>query len=60
VGLINNGGRTVLLNSTLTGNAFSDPTMLDLFSYRRPHLFATTCGHSLGPTDTPWGVCSGD
>jgi hypothetical protein len=63
-GLINNGGGTHLYDSTLTGNAFppfpGDPTVLDLFSYRRPRLKNTTCDHSLGPKGVPWGVCSGD
>jgi hypothetical protein len=60
-GLINNGGRTTLFNSTLTGNV--DPFFpdgLDLFSFVRPRLVNTTCEHSLGPTDQPWGVCSLD
>lgn len=63
-GLINNGGGTRLFDSTLTGNAFppfpDNPTVLDLFSYRRPRLKTTTCDHSLGPKGVPWGVCSGD
>jgi hypothetical protein len=62
--MINNGKSTRLVDSTLTGNAFGpfpgNPTVLDLFSERRPHLFNTTCDHSLGPNDLPWGVCSGD
>ena len=63
-GLINNGHSTHLTDSTLTGNAFGpfpgDPTMLDIFTVQRPHLVNTTCEHSLGPRNIPWGVCSGD
>ncbi len=63
-GLISNGKGTRLVDSTLTGNAFppfpGDPTMLDLFSVRKPRLVNTTCDHSLGPDDQPWGVCAGD
>jgi hypothetical protein len=63
-GLINNGTNTRLTDSTLTGNAFGpfpdNPTVLDLFSYRRPRLVNTTCEHSLGPNDVAWGVCSAD
>jgi hypothetical protein len=60
-GLINNGGRTRLTDSTLTGNVDSFfPDGLDLFSFGKPKLVNTTCEHSLGPKDLPWGVCSLD
>ena len=63
-GLLNNGGRTRLVDSTLTGNTYppfpGTPTLLDLFSFGRPKLVNTTCEHSFGPRDQPWGVCSLD
>ena len=60
-GFINNGTSTRLIDSTVTGNAFApDPTMLDVFSVRRPRLVNTTCDHSLAPDGETWGICSGD
>jgi hypothetical protein len=64
-GLINNGKRTVLINSTLTGNQFGpfpgDPTLVDIATAnntRCPKLVNTVCDHSF--TDPPCHICSGD
>jgi len=62
-GVICDFGRVKLTDSTVTGNEFPDqfePPLLDIFSAKRPKLVNTTCDHSLGPTDSTWGVCSGD
>jgi Right handed beta helix region len=63
-GLINNGRRTVLINSTLTGNHFGpfpgDPTLVDIATTAGncPKLQNTVCDHSF--STPPCHVCSGD
>jgi len=62
-GLINDGKRTRLIDSTLTGNAWppfpDEPTMVDIaiaYNARCPRLVNTTCDHSFRDCH----VCSGD
>ena len=60
VGLNHSRGRTVLSESTLMGNQWTQGTgPLDLYSWSRPRVVNTVCEHSLGPVG-PWGVCTGD
>ena len=47
-------GRTVLVNSVVTGNYADGTRPLDLLAKRRPVLVDSTCDHSL------WGICSQD
>lgn len=58
-GLINDGRRTRLIDSTVTGNAWppfpGEPTMIDIAG-PCPRLTNTTCDHSYPNC----GVCSGD
>lgn len=61
-GVINDGKRTVLVGSTVTGNAWppfpGDPSMVDIATAagRCPRLTTTTCDHSFPNCH----VCSGD
>jgi hypothetical protein len=73
VGIFNWYGKVRLDNTTVTGNGgnVNVPAPADIVSYRKPHLFNSTCDHSLRLRHFPvlwhfpgvyptWGVCTGD